>query len=50
MEKAGTGKDLTEVMQLGVGKKVKNGCQKRQVPKHQEEPKHAQFLPRIPSP
>lgn len=50
VEKSGTGKDLTEVMELGVGEKVKDGRQKRQAPKHQEEPKHAQFLPRIPSP
>ena len=50
MEKSRTGKDLTEVMELGVGKKVKNGCQKRQVPKQQEEPKHAQFLAAYPKP
>lgn len=37
VEKSTTEKDLNEVMGLGVGKKnkkrVKNGCQKRQVPK-----------------
>lgn len=42
------------MLEVGVGKKkkkkVKNGCQKRKVPKQQEKPKHAQFLAAYPKP
>lgn len=51
VEKSVIGKDSSEVMVLGVGKKkYKNGCQKREVPKEQGEPRHAHFWLRIPSP
>lgn len=50
MEQSAVRKDWVEVMELGVGKKLKNGCHKRQVPKQQEEPKHAGLWVHIPSP
>lgn len=50
VEKLATRKDLSEVMDLGVNRKVKNVFQKRQVSKQEKEPRHAYFWHYIPSP